>query len=148
MKQYFRRLWYTAIVMVGTTALIESSAIAQQATRQHQAQPVPQVTAPSIIADSREITALAAHLKKVGAKMYGAYWCPHCAHQKEMFGEAFRDINYVECDPRGENPRPKLCKEAGVKGYPTWEINGKSLVGVQSLEELAKASNYRGVQKF
>ena len=22
-------------------------------------------------------------------KMYGAYWCPHCAEQKEMFGESF-----------------------------------------------------------
>jgi hypothetical protein len=23
------------------------------------------------------------------AKMYGLYWCPHCAEQKEMFGKPF-----------------------------------------------------------
>lgn len=80
--------------------------------------------------------------------MYGAYWCPHCTRQKEMFGSAFKDINYVECDPRGENPRPNLCRDAGVKGYPTWEINGKQLVGVQSFEELAEASNFKGSRKF
>src|SRR6266700_8112952 len=38
-------------------------------------------------------------LKDRGAKMYGAWWCPHCADQKEMFGFAFQYVNYVECSP-------------------------------------------------
>jgi protein-disulfide isomerase len=100
------------------------------------------------VSNAKAIADLAAHLKKVGARMYGAYWCPHCTRQKEMFGAAFKDINYVECDPRGENPRPNLCRDAGVKGYPTWDINGKQLVGVQSFEELAAASNFKGSRKF
>jgi glutaredoxin len=92
---------------------------------------------------------LALHLKKINAKMYGAYWCPHCTHQKEMFGKtAIQSINYIECDPRGANAKPSLCKAAKVTGYPTWEINGKQYVGVQSLEELAKLSGYKGSTKF
>ena len=26
------------------------------------------------------------------AKMYGAYWCPHCAEQKEMYESSFKYI--------------------------------------------------------
>ncbi len=25
-------------------------------------------------------------------KMYGAYWCPHCVEQKEIFGKSFRYV--------------------------------------------------------
>ena len=32
--------------------------------------------------------AFARCLKDRQVKMYGAYWCPHCAEQKEMFGES------------------------------------------------------------
>ena len=46
--------------------------------------------------------ALANHLKSRGSVMYGAYWCPHCQHQKELFGkEAWALIDYVECSPKG-----------------------------------------------
>ena len=31
------------------------------------------------------------------AKMYGLYWCPHCAEQKGMFGASFRYVPYQEC---------------------------------------------------
>src|ERR1041385_8352379 len=37
-----------------------------------------------------------------GARMYGAWWCPHCADQKELFGFAFQYVNYVECSPPGQ----------------------------------------------
>ena len=98
------------------------------------------------LASTAAIADLAAHLKKIGAKMYGAYWCPHCTRQKAMFGNASADIPYVECDPRGENPQPQQCRAAGIKGYPTWEINGKQFVGVQSLEELAEVSGFKGAK--
>ncbi len=108
-----------------------------------------QPPASSSIADSRSTAGLAAHLKKIGAKMYGAYWCPHCAQQKELFGEAaFRSIDYVECDPSGTNARPSLCKKAKITGYPTWEIKGKLYPGTQSLEDLAKLSGYSGPSNF
>ena len=81
--------------------------------------------------------------------MYGAFWCPHCHDQKQLFGkEAFSQINYIECDPKGKNPQPDVCQAEGVKGYPTWKINGQSVSGTQSLEELAQMSGYQGARNF
>lgn len=98
--------------------------------------------------ESAEI-ALARHLKSKGAKMYGAFWCPHCQMQKQLFGEeAFAIIDYIECDTRGENARPQLCKAAKIQGYPTWEINGKLYLGMLSLEKLADLSGYKGAREF
>jgi len=93
---------------------------------------------------------LARHLKKVGAKMYGAYWCSHCYSQKELFGkEAFSDINYIECAPDGKNSQTNLCVKADIRGYPTWEVNGKKLEsGTKTLEELADSSGYKGSLNF
>lgn len=93
--------------------------------------------------------ALAAHLKEVGAKMYGAWWCPHCHDQKLLFGQqAFAEINYIECDPRGRNPQTALCQSEGIRGFPTWKINGQVLTGTQPLTALADASGYQGPRNF
>ena len=92
---------------------------------------------------------LARHLTAVGAKKYGAFTCPHCHDQKELFGkEAFSEIDYIECNSAGKNPQPKLCQAAGIKGYPTWEINGQLYPGVQSLETLADLTDYQGKRDF
>ncbi|MBD2102971.1 vitamin K epoxide reductase family protein [Leptolyngbya sp. FACHB-261] len=87
---------------------------------------------------------LAQHLTQTGAKMYGAYWCPHCLEQKALFGEAAKQLDYVECDPNGENPRPQLCQAKNIQGYPTWEIKGQMIEGSQPLDKLADLSNYSG----
>lgn len=93
--------------------------------------------------------ALAKHLTQIGAKEYGAYWCPHCYDQKQLFGkEAVSFLNYVECDPNGKNARPQLCKDAKIEGYPTWEINGKKYPGAYALEKLAELSGYQGPRNF
>lgn len=83
-----------------------------------------------------ENNALAKCLTEKGAKMYGAYWCPHCNDQKTEFGSAFQYITYVECDPQGQNANPQACSDAGVGGYPTWVIDGKKYEGAQSLDNL------------
>lgn len=85
---------------------------------------------------------LAQHLQRTGAKMYGAYWCPHCMDQKALFGAAVKTLPYVECDPKGENPQPDLCQAKQIEGYPTWEISGQLYPGTRSLLELAALSNY------
>jgi glutaredoxin len=88
-----------------------------------------------------EAKALAMHLKAVGAILYGAWWCPHCNHQKELFGnEASGDLPYVECD-RDDIGR-KRCEAAQIKGYPTWDLNGERRLGVLSLEELEQWSRF------
>lgn len=78
-------------------------------------------------------------LSSKGAKMYGAYWCPHCQDQEAVFGgvQILKDNNiYVECDPSGQNANPQACSDAGIQGYPTWIINGQKYEGGQSLDKL------------
>lgn len=83
---------------------------------------------------------LAQCLTEKNVNMYGAFWCGACATQKDLFGSAFKAINYIECDERGENPQPDLCQTAGITGYPTWEINGQKSTGVLPLQSLAAAT--------
>ncbi|MBW4574580.1 MAG: hypothetical protein KME08_04785 [Aphanothece sp. CMT-3BRIN-NPC111] len=105
-----------------------------------------QITLPSGPAE----IALAGHLKQAGATMYGAWWCPHCHEQKQLFGkQAFSEINYIECAPDGKNAQSDVCAKADIKGFPTWEINGKKVEsGVKTLEELADLSGYKGPRNF
>lgn len=85
---------------------------------------------------------LAKHLAASGAKFYGAWWCPHCAEQKRMFGEAARYLPYVECDERSPEGKPEECRRAGVRAFPTWVIGGRKYEGTIPLEELARLSGY------
>ena len=86
---------------------------------------------------------LAKHLNSTNSSMYGSYTCPHCNTQKLMFGDAFKYINYVECNPGGQNSNALLCDEKGIDSYPTWEINGQLLQGAKSLRELARLSGFK-----
>jgi uncharacterized membrane protein len=90
--------------------------------------------------------ALAKHLTQTGAKMYGAYTCPHCYEQKQLFGkQAWKDVTYIECAPDAKkNPQPEVCAKAGIKGYPTWSIDGKLDPGAKKLAKLAELSGYKG----
>jgi hypothetical protein len=74
------------------------------------------------------------------AKMYGLYWCSHCADQKREFGSAFRYIPYIECasenDPHELTP---TCKAAGVKLFPSWQFGADPpKEGVLTLQELSQ----------
>ena len=40
-----------------------------------------------------EAKALAECLSEHGVIMYGAFWCPHCAAQKKVFGDAFTQVS-------------------------------------------------------
>src|SRR6266566_2325649 len=78
-------------------------------------------------------------LKAKGAKMYGAWWCPHCADQKEMFGFAFQYVNYVECSPESQRIINDVCKQVGVKNFPTWQFpDGSRTEGTQPLAVLSQ----------
>jgi hypothetical protein len=72
------------------------------------------------------------------AKMYGLYWCPHCAEQKAMFGKAFRYVPYVECAIKGSRDLAPACSAAGVKLFPSWQFGANPpKEGVFPLEELS-----------
>jgi hypothetical protein len=81
---------------------------------------------------------LAKILREKGITMYGAYWCPHCSRQKDLFGaEAWRNMDYVECSPKGYGFKG-ICKN--VDCYPTFrDKRGRiTFSGERSLADLAK----------
>jgi hypothetical protein len=89
------------------------------------------------------LRALAQHLEQVGAKMYGADWCPHCQDQKAMFGGAAKRLPYIECSMGGQgSPQTATCRNAGIQTYPTWEINGKRYAEVLSPVRLAELTGF------
>lgn len=94
--------------------------------------------------ENRYVAALADHLKKSGARFYGAYWCPHCQHQKALFGPAADRLPYIECSPHG-GPGTALatdCLSAAVRSYPTWRIGNKPYARMLTIAELAALSGF------
>ncbi len=134
------------ITLVGTLAIYSPINNPQGVQASIPGEVGPPVSTPSGASE----LALAQHLSDTGAKMYGAWWCPHCHDQKQLFGqEAAKAIPYVECAEDGQNSQTSLCRSvAGLTGFPTWEVNDELLVGGQTLETLADASNYDGPRDF
>ena len=86
----------------------------------------------------------AKYLNDNGVIKYSAYWCPNCLNQSELFGkQAYRELNVVECARDGINSQTQLCIDKKIKGFPTWEINGKLILGVLSLKELSKLTGFK-----
>ncbi|MGA7935480.1 MAG: vitamin K epoxide reductase family protein [Kovacikia sp.] len=151
---FFTGIIVAMVTIIATLAIYShnGSAISVRSSGDPKAPPPIQTTS-----SSAEI-GLAQHLKKVGAKMYGAYWCPHCHEQEADFGkEAFTFINYIECGSDGTNSQVALCEKVAPEsqkqtgqsfGFPTWEIKGKYYPGVQKLGDLAKYSEYTGPRNF
>ncbi len=75
------------------------------------------------------------------AKMYGAYWCSHCANQKKAFGNSWKYVDYIECSLPNRAGQTEFCSKAGIEGYPTWEFSDSSrLEGEVSFEGLSTKS--------
>ncbi len=78
------------------------------------------------------------------ARMYGLFWCPHCADQKRMFQGSFQYVPYIECAVRDSDGKVSKemapeCKAAGVKLFPSWQFGAEPpKEGVLSLEELSQ----------
>ncbi len=65
-------------------------------------------------------------------KMYWTKVCSHCLSQKELFGDSFKYINYVDC-----TNTPDACSK--IKWTPTREFpSGELLVGKQKISVLAE----------
>jgi glutaredoxin len=85
--------------------------------------------------------ALSEHLRRVGAVFYGAWWCPACFKQKNLFGqEAGNQLPYVECEKKPE--QRERCQALGIQAYPTWVLGNERREGVLTLEELKSWSGY------
>ena len=93
---------------------------------------------------TNESLALAKYLKNKGVIKYSAYWCPNCLHQSELFGkQAYKELNVVECARDGKNSQTQLCIDKKIQGFPSWEINGKIILGIQTLQELSNLTGYK-----
>ena len=94
-------------------------------------------------ASSTSTLRLAQHLKAIGVRFYGAWTCPACKRQLNLFGMNNMElVPYVECNKPEQYPdQAKLCQNADLRVYPTWELSdGSRLEGVQSLETLRRWS--------
>jgi thiol-disulfide isomerase/thioredoxin len=92
---------------------------------------------------SPEQLALSDWLRQRGAIFYGAWWCPACFMQKNLFGkEAGNRLPYVECDK--EEAGRQRCVAANVRAFPTWVLGSQRVEGVQTVEELKAWSGYPG----
>ena len=93
---------------------------------------------------TKKSIALAKYLKDNGVVKYSAYWCPNCLDQSELFGkEAYKELNVVECARDGKNSQTQLCIDKKIEGFPSWEINGKIIIGVQTLKDLSELTGYK-----
>ena len=93
---------------------------------------------------TNESIELAKYLNDKGVVKYSAYWCPNCLNQSELFGkQAYKELNVVECARDGTNSQTQLCIDKKIKGFPTWEINGKLILGVLSLKELSRLTGFK-----
>ncbi|MEM8642557.1 MAG: hypothetical protein AAGG51_27625 [Cyanobacteria bacterium P01_G01_bin.54] len=117
---------------------------------QKQTEPLPEVTPSSEI----DAIALIAHLQRLNAQLYGAYWCPHSRAQRALFNDGnLGDGNlgdrlvaaeiYVECAKGGPLPAtPWRCDRQHIQEYPTWRIGDEDYGGMLSLAELAEISGF------
>ena len=95
---------------------------------------------------TKESIALAKYLKANGVVKYSAYWCPNCLDQSELFGrKAYKELNVVECSRDGKNSQTQLCIDKKIQGFPSWEINGNIIIGVQTLEKLSELTGYKNL---
>lgn len=86
--------------------------------------------------------------KPIQLTFYGAFWCPHCQRQKEMFGKEAWDIMrsnnlYVECDARGADggkAGAAVCLAKGIDGFPSWRARGTAAGNNKSKSKLANMS--------
>lgn len=74
-------------------------------------------------------------LKERGVVFYGIDTCPNCKRQKDILGDQFQHVNYVNCHFHAQE-----CADKGITFYPVWARDGEVLVGVQSLNQLSTFS--------
>ncbi len=84
---------------------------------------------------------VASCLASKDAVMYGVFWSKNVQDQKDILGDAFDQVTYVECDPNGPDAQPKTCTEEGIEVYPTWIVGDNMASGVQELGDLASLAD-------
>lgn len=103
-------------------------------------QPVVASSTSGLVAEGEaapDLVAFAKALRDSGTQMFGAYWCPHCLAQKQLFQDGAQFLPYVEVTDSQRNPNSIAVSE-NITQYPTWEFpDGSRLTGEQTLATLA-----------
>ena len=85
-------------------------------------------------AAASELTEFARCVSRAGATYYTADWCPHCARQNRLFGNALGYLRVVDCTDGCDD----------VKSLPSWTFrDGSRVSGFQSLQALAGRTGCR-----
>ncbi len=63
--------------------------------------------------------------------IYTQLGCHACEIQEKMFGDNYQYLNQIDCIFEGEK-----CIQEQITATPTWIINSKKYVGIQSIETL------------
>lgn len=139
----YRPLRAFLLVGVGTALMATAHAATTPAAKAPAAAPASAAGLEAVSPSTPFQLALADHLRQRGAIFYGAWWCPHCFHQKNLFGtEGARKLPYVECDK--DDQGRQQCIAAKVKAFPTWVLGSERREGLQSLEDLSAWSGFKG----
>lgn len=97
---------------------------------------------PAMEPSTAQQVALVDHLRRQGVVFYGAWWCPACFKQKNLFGQqAGNQLPYVECEKTDE--QRQRCERAKIEAYPTWVKGSERLEGVQSLQRLGEWTGFQ-----
>ena len=95
----------------------------------------------NVFSDSGKYDAFTQCIADSGAKFYGAFWCPHCQDQKNIFGSSKKYLPYVECSTPDRSSQLPECSSIGIESYPTWIFSDNSRTNFLSLEELSRKTN-------
>lgn len=94
-----------------------------------------------------EYDAFAQCLSDKEMRMYGSATCAFCARQRALFGDSFKYIQEIECDPRNPAHQSDRCIAKNIAQTPTWiqeDADGNDLhrfePGVVSLEKLGEVT--------
>ncbi len=68
--------------------------------------------------------------------LYTQLGCSACKKQENLFGENYQYLNVIDCFYEQEE-----CIEKQIKYTPTWIVNNKEYIGVQSIEKLQELTN-------
>jgi len=88
------------------------------------------------------IERLARHLSDNSMVLYGSSQSDETKAQKDLFGDAFAAIDYVDCDASANSSNPDECFGQNIVVYPTWVFNGEKFEGEQTLSALAKITDF------
>ena len=129
-------------IAVLTVLAVMASVSSVRVAAQPWNQPIPEPATES----TEQTIKLAEQLNTVGARFFGAHWCPACKEQMKLFGkQAGANLNYVECGLPDKYPdQLRQCRDENIRSIPTWTRPGSTrLQGVQSINTLERWSGLR-----